>query len=184
MASRTGPPEVGCSSSGVLCSVHTKEKFIPSHEHDGGRLPAWQRMNGGRLVLWSAVSLPCGASLDHLVGAREHCWRQIDPERPSGFEIDDQFTLDRFLHRQVRRIGPLEDTVDITGGAPKRIDVIGPIGYETAAGDVVAKGVHGRQSVPRSGRGDHRAVNKAARPEVGLCVAIARVEALMNTSTC
>src|SRR5436309_6550803 len=67
--------------------------------------------------------------------------------------------LDRFLHRQVRRIGRLEDTVDISGGAPKQIEVLGPIGYETAAGDVVAKGVHGGQSVPRGGRSDQRAVN-------------------------
>src|SRR5262249_37263128 len=70
--------------------------------------------------------------------------------------------------RQVRRIGPLEDTVDIAGGAPEHINVVGPIGYETAAGDVVAKGVHGRQSVPRGGRGDQRAGNSrlsARRPD-------------------
>src|SRR5947199_129509 len=94
---------------------------------------------------WAGLS-PAGShqlclahSFDHLVGAREQRRRHVQAERSGGFEVDDQFMLDRFLHRQVRRIGPLEDTVDISGGAPKQIEVLGPIRYETAAGDVVAK---------------------------------------------
>jgi hypothetical protein len=32
---------------------------------------------------------------DHLVGAREHGWGQLEAERPRGLEVDDQLVLGR-----------------------------------------------------------------------------------------
>ena len=55
--------------------------------------------------------------------------------------LDDKLVLGRRLHRQVRGLLTLEDAVDIAGRAPELVDKISRIGYQSAAGDVVAGGI-------------------------------------------
>ena len=47
---------------------------------------------------------------DHFVRAGEHRCRQIEAERPGGFQIDHQLVFGRRLHRQISRLrsGPYQ----------------------------------------------------------------------------
>jgi hypothetical protein len=53
-------------------------------------------------------------SLNHLVGADEQRWRDLNPERLCGFEIEDSFILGGCLHRQVGGLGTTQDPIDIS----------------------------------------------------------------------
>ena len=46
-------------------------------------------------------------SFDNLVGAGEDRWRDREPERLGGLEIDHQLECSRLLDRQVGRFGAL-----------------------------------------------------------------------------
>ena len=46
-------------------------------------------------------------SLDHLVGADEHCGWQVKPKRPSSLEVDDELQFGRKLDREVGDGGAL-----------------------------------------------------------------------------
>src|SRR5262245_6552815 len=52
-------------------------------------------------------------SLDDFVGPGQDRWRDGQPQRPRGLEVDDQLELRRLLDRQVRRPRALQDAVDI-----------------------------------------------------------------------
>src|SRR6516165_11648421 len=54
-------------------------------------------------------------SCDHFVGDGEYRWRHSKAERLGGFLVDDQFELGWGLNRQVSRVGPFEDAIDIAG---------------------------------------------------------------------
>ena len=47
-------------------------------------------------------------------------------ERLGGLEIDDQLELGRLLDRQVGRLRPSQNLVDIVGGAPEQVRVFAP----------------------------------------------------------
>jgi hypothetical protein len=78
------------------------------------------RIYSGRPAMHIArnQSLPGGVtafSLDHLVGAQQERLRNGEPERLGGLEIDGQIELRGLLHRQVSRLGALQDLVHIDG---------------------------------------------------------------------
>src|SRR5690349_19577675 len=50
---------------------------------------------------------------DHLVGPLQERWRDREPERPGGPEVDDQLELRGLLDGQVGGPGALEDLVDV-----------------------------------------------------------------------
>jgi hypothetical protein len=52
-------------------------------------------------------------SFDHLVGLLQKLLRDGDAKRFGGLEIDDEVELARKLHRQIARLGALQDAIDI-----------------------------------------------------------------------
>jgi hypothetical protein len=47
------------------------------------------------------------ASFDHLIGEREHRWRNFESERLCSLEINHQLEFARLYHGQVGRVSPL-----------------------------------------------------------------------------
>ena len=61
---------------------------------------------------------------DHLVGAAEQRWRNVEAERLGGLEVDGQLEFGRRLYRQIGRLLPLEDAIDVSGSAIVWIDSV------------------------------------------------------------
>src|SRR5262249_60188720 len=78
--------------------------------------------------------------LDHLVGAREQRPGHLDAERPRGLEVDHQRILYRRLDRQVGCLLTPQNAIDVAGGLPMLLDVIGSVGDQPAAGSESAAG--------------------------------------------
>ena len=55
--------------------------------------------------------------LDHLVGAAEQRQRKGDAERLRGLQIEDELKSGRMYHRQLARLGTLEDAVNVKSRA-------------------------------------------------------------------
>src|SRR5262245_50557 len=100
-----------------------------------------------------------GASLDHLVGALLEKPRHVEAKRLGGLEIDDKVELGRLFDWKVSRLRPLENAVDIEGGAvvlrrnwARRRQDSRPRRTGTARSSAAA----GRASLPRRVPGDWR----------------------------
>jgi len=57
---------------------------------------------------------------DHFVGEHEQVVWHFDPERPGGFEIDDELEFRRLLHRDIAGLGPAQDLIHHLGSTPKQ----------------------------------------------------------------
>ena len=58
----------------------------------------------------------------------------VRPSALAVLRLIDQLVLRRRLHRKVGRLLALEDAIDVAGRAPVRVDEIGPVGDQAAAG--------------------------------------------------
>src|SRR5262249_30237219 len=85
--------------------------------------------------------------LDHVVGAEEDRWRDGQPERLGGLEIDDQFERGRSLDRQIGRLRPLQDPVDEVGLPPANLRSARPIGQQHPGIGIAAPRPHTRQTM-------------------------------------
>src|ERR1700674_2349126 len=87
----------------------------------------------------------CLIFFDYFVGKRAYFFGKIEPERLGGLEIDDELELGRLLDGKIGRLGPLQDSIDIDGGAPVKIRSVYVIGHQaTGLDDLTLIGVHRR----------------------------------------
>src|SRR5262249_20063341 len=94
-------------------------------------------------------------SLDHLVGAGEHCRRNVDAERLRGLEIDHHLEFGRCLNRKISWLLSLENSVDVAGSEPIWLGLIDAVGDQSAFGNKAAEGIHSGQAMLRN-RGHNR----------------------------
>src|SRR4029450_3953637 len=102
-------------------------------------------------------------SFNHLVGAREHGWRDFQASRLRGLEVAPQLVLRRLLHRQVGRLLALEDTIHIAGRALVLVNLIRSVGGEAPVRRVVAERIDVRQAERARSR-RHRACRSRSTP--------------------
>src|SRR6516162_8036186 len=87
----------------------------------------WRRQGRGAVIRHeSAVGCTAATRMlfDHLVGAGEHRRWQVETERLGSLEIDYQLVFGRRLHRQVGRLRPPEDAINISGRAAVLVENI------------------------------------------------------------
>src|SRR6266705_7013474 len=93
-------------------AVYASSPLSPAatqHSLPSGRYP----LLGPDFHRLDRTSLRLAHSLDHLVGASdERCWH-IEADCLGGSQVDHQLVLGRRLHRQVGRLLPLEDAIDV-----------------------------------------------------------------------
>ena len=72
------------------------------------------------------------ALFDHLIGAGEDRRRHGKAKRLGGLEIHNQLEFRRLLHRQISRLGALEEPPGVNAGLAPDIDVVNSITDQAA----------------------------------------------------
>src|SRR5882724_10699128 len=83
--------------------------------------------------------------LDYLTRLQQKRWGNPQAQCLGGLEVDDELELGWLLDREVSRSGPLQDLIDVGGGASVQVWVIRPIGHEASSLDELPGSRHGRQ---------------------------------------
>jgi len=69
------------------------------------------------------------SSFDHLVGAGEQRRRHPEIERLCSDQVDDQFELRGLLDRQIARLRPAQNLVDVLGRAVILVHDVWSVGH-------------------------------------------------------
>jgi hypothetical protein len=66
----------------------------------------------------------CRHSFNHFVGPGKQGWRYCKAERLRSLEVDNELEFSRLGDRQVRRVGTLQNLVNVDGSLPILVDEI------------------------------------------------------------
>jgi hypothetical protein len=70
----------------------------------------------------------CPPSLDHLVSQLLKLHRHLEPKQLGGSEVDDEFEFRWMLYREIGRLGPPENLVDVDSALSKLVDGVKSVG--------------------------------------------------------
>src|SRR5712664_3626996 len=78
----------------------------------------------------TALTKPPFSWIDHLIRSLQERRRDRQAEGLGGLEVDDQLEGCRLFNWQIRRLRPLEDPIDISGGAPEQGMIVHSIDHQ------------------------------------------------------
>src|SRR5262245_58113562 len=87
------------------------------------------------------------ALIDYLRRLEEQRLRDCEADRLGRFEVDDEFKLRRLLHWQISRRGAFQNLVHVDSRAPKQVNIVHPIGHQTALINKLLLEINGRHSI-------------------------------------
>src|SRR5215813_9488311 len=90
---------------------------------------------------------PSTPSFNHLVGAREQRWRNVEVNCLRSSKIDHQIELRRHLDRKVGWRGALENPADVDAHAAISIGYAGPIAHQAADLGIIPRRIAREQRV-------------------------------------
>src|SRR5262249_52568298 len=111
-----------------FCSGH----FVPPvsrHAPDEREAEACLRTN----VTSPSPRSRCAASLDHLVGEREQCGRNSEPDCTRSLQVDNQFEFGRLQHRQIGWFFAPKYPAGVDPSLPVGIEEAGPVAHHPAS---------------------------------------------------
>ncbi len=73
--------------------------------------------------------------LDHLVGAGEDCWRQLDAQRLGDAEVDPEIELGGTFERQVAWLCAFQNAIKLRDQVTGSVGKIRPVRHEAAIGE-------------------------------------------------
>src|SRR5262245_36341308 len=94
---------------------------------------------------------------DHLVGAGEHCRRNVDAEHLRRLQVDDQLEFGCSHDWQIGGLLALEHATRVQAGLALPIEGVRSVAHQSASLDELAVGIHRRHGVARRLREDLRA---------------------------
>src|SRR6188768_1466807 len=92
--------------------------------------------------------------LNHLIGARQQRWRNLEPQRLRGAQVDHEIEFRRLLDSEFARLGSSEDPVDIRGGAPIQVLEVRAVADEQAGVTEILQRMERGQAIPNREFGD------------------------------
>jgi hypothetical protein len=109
----------------VCCTARSKEQGAQSKENDF--------FSHVFLAVFSFLIFTFAFLLNHPIRSHQHVRWDRQADLPGGgLRIDYKLKLLRLVHRQISRLGILQDFVGVIGAAPMEVIVVHPVGHETA----------------------------------------------------